>query len=407
MKFKKLLFVIPTRNRADFAINAIRSILNQETSGVEIVVSDNSTDGDQITELKQSCDDIKNPDLTHIRPPKPLPMTEHWDWAMNQVINLPEISHVAYFSDRYVFAAGLLTNLIDILIRFPDKVVSYTTNPIDDSSTPVILHQIRWSGKIFEIETSKAVHQYAQTEILHSMPRMINCAVPIQILESIKQKFGNYFSSVSPDYNFLSRMLDTTETFLYYDRPLFLNYGMERSSGRNILKGNFQKDATDFIKNMKTTRVNFSTPVDEIRVMPNAVMIEYYDVKITSPTNKFPKMNREKYFTSLVENVLKYENPQMKREMTENLIAEIGRYKLLKHRIKGKLQRKLQGLKVRLHNMINPDDPYILRKPFETVEQAIASANENPRKASESLKFAGERIGTSTPENVKVIQNFG
>ncbi len=49
--YKNLLVVIPTRNRAELAINAINSVLSQENCELELIVSDNSTDDAEVSRL--------------------------------------------------------------------------------------------------------------------------------------------------------------------------------------------------------------------------------------------------------------------------------------------------------------------------------------------------------------------
>ena len=52
MQYKSLLIVIPTRNRADLAITAINSVINQKNCTVEVLVSDNSTEEPEIKNSK-------------------------------------------------------------------------------------------------------------------------------------------------------------------------------------------------------------------------------------------------------------------------------------------------------------------------------------------------------------------
>ncbi len=254
-KFKKLLIVIPTRNRADFAVRAIKSVLEQEGCSFEIIVSDNSTEEAEVCKLSTFCEQLNDNRLNYIKPPKPLPMTEHWDWAMHQALELSQFSHIGYLSDRTLFLKSRLQSLEKILIKYSDKVVSYRFDKLKDIDSPILLFQPLQTGKVFEVKSTLILKFYADVERIEVVPKMLNCIVPRTIIAAVKEKTGSYFSSVSPDYNFAFNCLDIVDSILFYDSPLLLSYGRDRSNGKNMLEGTFQKDSLDFIKNMNIAGV--------------------------------------------------------------------------------------------------------------------------------------------------------
>src|SRR5687768_14594798 len=73
--------VIPTRNRARLAIEAVRSVLNEQGCRFEVFVSDNSTDETEVRRLADFCAQEADPRLTYLRPEAALGMPAHWDWA--------------------------------------------------------------------------------------------------------------------------------------------------------------------------------------------------------------------------------------------------------------------------------------------------------------------------------------
>ena len=104
LNYTNLLIVIPTRNRANFAINAINSVLEQENCNLEVIVSDNSTDEADILKLSSYCHQLDDKRLRYICPPKPLTMAQHWDWAMRQALQISSANHIAFLTDRTLFA---------------------------------------------------------------------------------------------------------------------------------------------------------------------------------------------------------------------------------------------------------------------------------------------------------------
>ena len=407
LNYTKLLIVIPTRNRADFAINAINSVLQQEDCELEVIVSDNSTDDADVLELSNYCHQLADKRLRYIRPLNPLTMTQHWDWAMRQALQISSANHIAYLTDRTLFAKNCLQNLQSILQKYPAKIVSYSFDSIDDSVFPISVSQITYSGKLFEIQSASILKTYAEMERIHALPKMLNSVVPRELAATVLEKYGNCFFSMSPDYNFAFRCLDLEESILFYDRPLFISYGNDRSNGWNVLQGNFQKDALDFIKNLDSTDVCFDTPIKDMWVLPNPIIHEYCYAKLLDVSHKFPEINQTKYLVSLVENVVLYKNEKMRAEMLKKLHSRLG-FNLPKYRAQAFLERKFKGLKIRLHNAINSQSPYLLINKFENVEEAIKCATESPRKPMSDCKFMEERTGAKPSDEsaVTLLEDF-
>jgi glycosyltransferase involved in cell wall biosynthesis len=407
LNYTSLLVVIPTRNRAELAVNAINSVLSQENCELEIIVSDNSTDEAEVSRLEEYCHRSDDKRLRYIRPPKPLPMTKHWNWAIGQALQISESNHITYLTDRLLFAKNCLQNLQNILTKYPDKIVSYAFDSIEDSEFPVSLSQIRYTGKLFEIESASILKIYAEMERIQALPRMLNSVASRQLMTKIFEKYGNYFFSVSPDYNFAFRSLDLEESILYYDRPLLISYGNNRSNGWNVLQGNFNRDALDFINNLSSTEICFDSPVKAIWVLPNAIIHEYCYAKPFAVSDKFPEINQNKYLLSLVENVVSYKNEKMREEMLNKLRAKLGS-DLVKYRAQAAIERKLKGLKVRLHNLANASTPYLLKHNFENVEDAINYATDSRRKPVSDFKLIEDRTGAKPSEQgaVKVLKDF-
>lgn len=63
--YGQTLIVVPTRNRADLARKAIRSVLDQREADVRVLVSDNSTSEAELEELAAFCDALKDERLQY------------------------------------------------------------------------------------------------------------------------------------------------------------------------------------------------------------------------------------------------------------------------------------------------------------------------------------------------------
>ena len=74
----QLAVVVPTRNRADIAPITVTSILAGDDPRVRAIVSDNSTEADQLERLRAACAELPGERVRYLRPPEGMPMTAHW-----------------------------------------------------------------------------------------------------------------------------------------------------------------------------------------------------------------------------------------------------------------------------------------------------------------------------------------
>src|SRR6476620_12635999 len=103
MTYTGIVVVIPTRNRSAIAMNAVRSVLDQPVENLHALVSDNSTIEAEREALAAFCSSQNDERLRYVRPPKPLPMAEHWEWALDEALGSSQASHVTYLTDRMMF----------------------------------------------------------------------------------------------------------------------------------------------------------------------------------------------------------------------------------------------------------------------------------------------------------------
>jgi hypothetical protein len=315
LAYSGLTVVIPTRNRANLAQAAIKSVLDQGLPHVTILVSDNSTDEVGAAALKAHCERLDRRLVRYIQPVQPMPMSEHWDWVIHRALELVDASHFLYLTDRMVFKADELRSLVEIARRFPDKVISYNVDRIDDFDRPVFLDQKSWSGKLLEIPsthlldlTSRAVHPPC-------LPGMLNCIVPRPLFHEIERRFGSIFASISPDFCFAYRSLDVVSSILYYDKSLLIQYSIDRSNGLSYARGIASVDSADFLRQLSGVPMNYAAPVPEFQTITNAVLHEYCVVKQESGSPKFHEIDRFSYLGATERALAWIEDPSLKAEM--------------------------------------------------------------------------------------------
>jgi glycosyltransferase involved in cell wall biosynthesis len=322
----KLLIVIPTRNRADLAEASIRSVLNQMQDNCSLLVSDNSTDENEAKRLARFCDGLKG-QLRYVRPTESLPMSKHWQWALEQGTSHGEPTHVTYVTDRELLKKGELSRLLQLVSRNPDKLISFNLDSIIDFETPIKVDQAGWSGKLLEVESKDLLNWYSYAQWHPALPRMMNSIAPITHLNEVAGRFGSVFDSFSPDICFGFRYLSLKKSFLYFDKAPIFHYELGRSNGASHGRGVATKDAVDFVANVSVDPVKLKTPVPEFPTVMNWILHEYTCVK-DEVGSGFPEINLPAYFSVIARERDRIEDAKLRQEITEVLTTSAASRKV-------------------------------------------------------------------------------
>lgn len=228
--------VIPTRNRAALAANAVRSLLDQDHP-IEIFVSDNSSS--PADELRQLSDG--EPRVRYLRPERELRMAEHWDWAIRQAMERSSTAtHFTIHYDRKYSKPHHWGALAAVIAQRPDLLITYAIDTVSDEPPPLRLWQTPWTGRTFVVRTARVAAMAAAgriSDIGHAIPILTNCIVPRTVLTSIVDRFGDVCHSTTGDACFNARFLALYDEFLHCDRSLAIAYASHRSAALGYLAG--------------------------------------------------------------------------------------------------------------------------------------------------------------------------
>src|SRR5207302_4809029 len=226
--------VIPTRNRAPFAIAAVQSLLTQDLS-IDIFVSDNSTDPEPLREFCST-----EPCVRYLRPTVELSMPEHWDWSIRQAMERSNASHFTVHYDRKFSKPGNWAELAAAESKTPDMLLTFPLDSISHQPPPLRLWQTPWTGRRFTVPTARVARLRAGGQvaaIAHGLPILSNCLVPRAVLDAIVARFGSVCNSNAPDTAFMARFLALYDRYIHLDRATGVLYGSTRSNGLGYLRG--------------------------------------------------------------------------------------------------------------------------------------------------------------------------
>jgi glycosyltransferase involved in cell wall biosynthesis len=289
----RLIIVVPTRNRSELAMEAVRSVLAAGVSGVRVLVSDNSTDELERASLRDFCEEAPGTAVEYVRPPEPLSMTRHWDWAAQRALHEPNITHITFLTDRMVFRTGALSQVLRIAGSQPRDVVSYNIDRVVDDERPIWIDEAAWTGRLFRVPSAQLLSASAQSLLYHpALPKMLNSVVPRHIFLELQRRFGTIFSSISPDFNFCYRCLATVDSVLFYDRSVLFHYAATRSNGGSLGRGVANADHADFVRNLAPEQTSFRVPFPRLRTVGNAILHEYECIREETGDPRFPAIDR-------------------------------------------------------------------------------------------------------------------
>lgn len=295
----RLTFVVPTRNRPDLAIEAVQSVLATDDPRVAVMVSDNSTDTEARAELMAACSRIGDPRLSYVAPPRPMPMTAHWEWALNEVRVDPATTHVGFVTDRMLLRPGAFPYLMATIVDHPEQVISYGYSTIVDLNEPVSLVRPDWTGRLLEVPASHVVRLFARGDFHEILPRLMNNVVPRGVLDHLEGRHGTIVTSAAPDHTFAFRCLDEIPSILFLDRHLLVQRALDRSNGYSQARAVRTRDHSDFVGGLRGHSWCEHAPTPEIETISNAVFSEYEVVRRLSTSGRFKPLRRRHVLAAL------------------------------------------------------------------------------------------------------------
>jgi hypothetical protein len=310
--------LIPTRNRADLAMAAVRSLLDQDCP-IEIFVSDNSTSDDG---LREFC--LGKESVHYLRPPRELSMPEHWEWALWQVIDRSNATHITLHYDRKLSKPRRWGALRSIASRYPEELITFPVDFVTIDPPPRRLWQPPWTGKLYSVTTAKTAALLAaarMTELGQTLPILSNCLVPRTTLLRMTERFGDICNSNSADAPFLCRYLTVDDRYLHYDRAIGIAYAPQRSAGMGYLRGE-GGDFADYLQTWGDRQWLERAPIPGLNLGHNMLFHEY-EIAREQTGDRLPPIDFDGYLRGLGE-ALRLKTNVAERESLKRILESHG-----------------------------------------------------------------------------------
>jgi hypothetical protein len=310
----RLLILVPTRNRPVLAQRAVDSILEADPPNVVVMLSDNSTGATHVDNLTRFVARRGDQRIQLRRPPEPMPMTAHWNWALNEGIKCKTVSHVSVLTDRMMFKAGSINALLRLVELYPEKIITYDHDRVVDHRDPITVELNPWSDETLVLTAKRLLSLSAKCTFPSSLPRMLNSIVPRSFLEDNIKAYGSIVGSLCPDYSFCYRALALVDDIVYWDRAPIFHYALGESNGESVSRGVATEASSDFMSTAQGA-IFSAAPCPSVQTVGNAMMHEYCVVSSTSSGKKFPPVDIAMYTQMLGKEIEMMENRSVATEM--------------------------------------------------------------------------------------------
>ena len=215
----KFSVVIPTRNRAALLEHALTSALAQSFDSYEVVVSNNDcSDGtDAVVEAH------KDSRLKYVRTDRAISMVDHWNFALGHTSG----QWVLVLCDDDALMPDCLACLDRLTAEHPTiDVFRYAeaTYYYDDgvAATGNYLKYRRPRPDTVEVVRSDRRLKTAFRTMGTDLPKLLNCAVRMDLLERIRERHGRICLNWDPDYSAGVLLLANTQHYVTVHNPLLL-----------------------------------------------------------------------------------------------------------------------------------------------------------------------------------------
>ena len=237
MKRPRFSIVIPTRNRADLLMGAVRSALRQTYGDLEVVVSDNCST-DATAEVAATLGDAR---ARYVRSADSMLMHDSWRFALRHARG----EYVGFLCDDDALHPMAL-QLADQTIRDTRaEVIAWRSCSycLPDWPDAAARGRVRfgppYGDRMFALDGALLLDLAYDLRLTFSelVPKMLNCVVSRRAIARADADGAGVFYPSSPDYSAMLVLAAHARGIVLLDVPLLVTGATARSTGASTLTG--------------------------------------------------------------------------------------------------------------------------------------------------------------------------
>ena len=236
----RVTVVIPTRERSDTLLWALKTCVTQDYDELEILVSDNAST-DDTRDVVESYDDGR---IRYINPGRRLGMSEHWEFAFG------------HLTPGYVCVIGDDDGLLPDAVADVSQIVEGSDLPLvwafqqyfwptypDPALANSLIMPLRQPPTVREVDSRSSVRAVlADNSRYPLLPSPYFGIVPTSAIDEIRGRCGSVFCSITPDIYAGFAVAAVRSTYLQTDRAYSLAGQSGHSNGASQLSGRGSQD---------------------------------------------------------------------------------------------------------------------------------------------------------------------
>lgn len=225
--------ITPTRARPELLKCTIESVLQQDYTNYELVVSNNGADEATHT---IACKYLTLPHHKYIEQTNLLDMPTHWAKLTPHASG----EYILFLTDRSILKKGALQELENTIVQHTKKpkIVSWPWDLYYDDLQLLRPHLTTATGhSILQTELTLAKIAKGTDHFPYFLPRGLNSAVQTSFVRQLETQHQTAFKKITPDFTFAFLCLLNTDTHTYLSKSLFVSHGLFASNGAKGIQG--------------------------------------------------------------------------------------------------------------------------------------------------------------------------
>lgn len=310
---------IPTKNRSDRLANAVKSVLWQTFTDVEVVVCDNSDEAEAV-KTAAAVRLLDDPRVRYVRTSGSLSMPDNWDTAIADARG----EFVGILTDRSVFRRDALQVVSDEIEKTDARVVSWFNDLYGRNAAGTRFQPRGHTLKRHRFDSETVLDYFVHGDPKYApkiIPKLMTGVCHRSILETIRASpAGRCCPPVAPDYTSGFLMLAYSDWILTLDEALYVICGT--GNGADFRRGGALSD--------RFRRDLGMTWDDMVDLMPSGacfahalILNDFMRVKTLVP-DRLPsiEIDRAQYYLGCMNDYVKTARHGVKRDEDLHLLLE-------------------------------------------------------------------------------------
>ena len=262
----RISVIIPTRERARYLFESLKTVTKIDDANIEIVISDNAS----VDNTKEIVENAKDNRIRYFNTGTRVSMRENFEFALEHSTG----DYIIFFGDDDGLIPGQFAMLRDLIEREKPNAVSWylptfgwPTDPKNSKEGGVRLLRKGCYGAPLKVDNQKIKQQLSDGDLGDGAvyPRLYHGCMSRAYLTRITGERNPVFRARSPDIYISFRAIQHGGDFWHVPHPFSINGFSIASTGGSMARLSNEKDknATSFLDEIKLDTVEDVIPVTQ------------------------------------------------------------------------------------------------------------------------------------------------